>query len=288
MSRKILVKLIAASFALVGIDAAMACSTAAWTNTGTGGGEVGNPTEGEPYDATGVRRYSGRCGLRATAAASFVRDVSPAAEPKYRARFYAFAGLTGGAGEAVVFRAADASDASKIRVSYDTGANAFKIYTGADATADATVPAAEGAWYAVELNFSNAAPAELRYTIHGAGSSTPIANDQAITAGIAGTDVIDSAELGWVSNITAGGTGEVTTDAFESRRNTAIGRLCRADSNNDNAINVGDRVSMTNEILRTAGLFPAPGQPDCNEDGLVNVGDRVCVTNRILASNTCP
>ena len=43
MSRKILVKLIAASFALAGIDAAMACSTTAWANTGSGGGETGNP-----------------------------------------------------------------------------------------------------------------------------------------------------------------------------------------------------------------------------------------------------
>jgi hypothetical protein len=172
-------------------------------------------------------------------------------------------------------------------VSYDTAANAFKIYTGADATADATVPAAEGSWYAVELNYSNASPAELRYTIVGAGGNV-LANDVAITTGITGTDVIDQAELGWVSNITAGGTGEITTDAFESRRNTAIGRLCRGDSNGDAALNVGDRVSMTNEILRSPGLFPAAGQPDCNEDGAVNVGDRVCVTNRILAVNTCP
>jgi hypothetical protein len=285
VSRKILVKLIAASFALVGMDAAMACSTAAWTNTGAGGGEVGNPTEGEPDDATPVRRYSGRCGLLSnTAAPSFVADVSPAAEPKYRARFYFYTGTT--AGEAVVFRAADAGDASKIRVTYDGAAQQAKFYVGADGTADGTVSnVVRNRWYAVELNFSNASPAELRYTVKGAGSDTPIANDVAATAAPAGTDVIDTAQLGFVAPISAT-TGAITTDAFESRRNTAIGFLCRGNANTDTARNSGDLVAIRNEFL---GVALAAGQPDANEDGGVNSGDLVIVRNIFLAGQgACP
>lgn len=278
MTRKTLVKLIAASFALAGFDAAMACSTTAWANTGSGGGEVGNPTEGEPDDATAVRRYSGRCGLLSNVAApSFVTDVSPAAEPKYRARFYFYTGLTGG--EAVVFRAADASDVSKIRVSYDGTADAAKIYVGADGTADATVNGILGnRWYAVELNFSNASPAELRYTIKGAGSDTPVAADAVISTGISGTDVIDTAQLGYVAAVTAPA-GAITTDAFESRRNTAIGFLCRGNANTDTTRNSGDLVAIRNEFL---GAALAAGQPDANEDGNINSGDLVIVRNLFL------
>lgn len=285
MSRKILVKLIAASFALAGIDAAMACSTTAWANTGSGGGETGNPIEGEPDDVTPVKRYSGRCGLLSnTAAPSYVTDVSPAAEPKYRARFYFLTGLTGG--EAVVFRAADAGDASKIRVTYDGTADAIKIYVGADNTADATVPNVVGnRWYAVELNYSNASPAELRYTVRGNGVDAPIANDLVISTGIAGTDVIDTAQLGYVAAITAPA-GSITTDAFESRRNTAIGFLCRGNANTDTTRNSGDLVAIRNEFL---GAALAPSQPDCNEDTNVNSGDLVCVRNLFLTgAGACP
>lgn len=290
MSRKILAKLIAASFALAGIDAAMACSTTAWANTGSGGGEQGNPVEGQPdQGVNAVARYSGICGLRAPAAANYVRDVSPAAEPSYRARFYVYTGTTG-AGEALVFRASDAGNAPKIRVSYDSGAGAFKVYSPA---ASATVPGVlANRWYSVELNFANSGTPGLRYTIRGANSTTPLANDLAI-AGVAGTDVIDTADLGWVDNVAGAPAGAITTDAFESRRNTAIGRLCRGDADNNGSYGVQDRIAMTNEILRiqngqTARAL-ATGQPDCDENGSVGVTDRICVTNFIIAvpARTC-
>ena len=288
MSRKILVKLIAASFALVGMDAAMACSTAAWTNTGAGGGEVGNPTEGEPDDATPVRRYSGRCGLLSnTAAPSYVADVSPAAEPTYRARFYFYSGTT--AGEAVVFRAAGdqpAADSTKIRVTYDGTADQVKIYVGTDPTADGTVANVVGnRWYGVELNYATTGTPALRYTVKGAGSDTPLANDVAATAAPTAADVIDAAQLGFVSSISAPA-GAITTDAFESRRNTAIGFLCRGNANTDTARNSGDLVAIRNEFL---GVALAAGQPDANEDGGVNSGDLVIVRNIFLAGQgACP
>lgn len=295
MSRKILVKLIAASFALIGMESAMACSTAAWANTGTGGGEVGNPVEGEPDDSTAVRRYSGRCGLLASAAANFVRDVSPAAEPKYRARFYVYTGTTAGAGNAVVFNAKNASDASMIRVAHDTTANVFNFYVSGNDTPDGVVTGVlDNRWYSIELNFSNSSPAELRYTVVGAGGVT-LANNVATTSAPQATDVIDSAELGWVANLGGTPTGAIVTDAFESRRNTAIGRLPRASSNGDTVCNANDITFTANDIIAIltgggAGSL-APGQPDCDEDGSVNANDITCTANIIvgdlLGGTTC-
>lgn len=284
MSRKILVKLIAASFALVGVDAAMACSTAAWT--ATGGGEVGNPVEGEPDDAVPVARYSGRCGLASSNAASFVRDNSPAGEPKYRARFYVYTGTTAGAGNAVVFNATNASNASMIRVAHDTTANVFNFYVSGNDVADGVVTGVlDNRWYSIELNFSNSAPAELRYTVVGAGGAT-LANNVATLAAPQATDVIDTAELGWVANLGGTPTGRVNTDAFESRRNTAIGRLPRASSNGDAVCNATDITFTANDILSiltdgAAGSL-APGQPDCDENGQINASDITCTANVII------
>jgi hypothetical protein len=280
VSRKILVKLIAASFALAGVDAAMACSTAAWTQTGANGGEVGAPVEGEPDE--GVKRYSGRCGLRATAAANFVRDVSPAAEPTYRARFYVFNGQT--SGEAIVFRAqGGGTPVDRLRVGVTP--TALNIAVGADGAVDGTValPAA-ARWYAVELNYNTAGTPSVTYSVKGAGQNTALATDVATTAAPTAADVIDQAELGWVAGAATG--GEIVTDAFESRRNTAIGRLCRGDSNLNAVRDSGDATQARLEFL--SGGNPqatAGGQPDCNEDGRVDSGDATCARILFLAGN---
>ena len=254
------------------------CSTTNWT-----GGVIGTPIAGEPDDDIPVRRYQGRCALRATQAGNFVRDNSPVAEPKYRMRFYAYTGMSG-AGEAVVFRATRASDsASMLRVSYDTQLNAFKIYVGTDAAADGTATgAADNRWYSVEIAFSNAAPAEVRYTIQGAGSTFPLpsANNVLATSAPTLADVVDTAEVGWVQSIGGPPTGEVVVDAFSSFREAPIGRLCRGDANGDGNRNSGDHTTNTSEIL---GGALATGQPDCTEDGVLDVRDRVCVAALFLS-----
>jgi hypothetical protein len=280
VTRKTLAKFIAGAIALGGSQLALACQTTNWT-----GGAQGAPLAGEPDDATPVSRYSGKCGLRSTASGSYVRDNSPAAEPKYRARFYAFTGVTG-TGEAVVFRATRASDsAAMIRVTYDTGVDQFKFYVGPDATADGSVAAVEGRWYSIELNYSNAAPAELRYTVQGNASNTPVANNALATAAPTAADVIDTAELGWVAS-TGAPTGAVNVDAFDSRRTSPIGRLKRADSNNSQTCSAGDITATARDIIAilTSGNqgVLALGQPDCNENGTVSAGDITCTAQVII------
>jgi hypothetical protein len=74
-------------------------------------------------------------------------------------------------------------------------------------------------------------------------------------------------------------TRAIVTDAYESRRSTAIGRLCRGDANNDGSRNSGDGIVIRNEFL-SATL--AAGQPDANEDGAVNSTDGIVVRNIFL------
>ena len=50
--------------------------------------------------------------------------------------------------------------------------------------------AVESRWYAVELNYSNAAPVELRYSIQGNGSNTPVGGiDQVDDRRVAAHDI---------------------------------------------------------------------------------------------------
>jgi hypothetical protein len=249
----------------------LACSTAAWN-----GGETGNPQEGRPAD--GVARYSGQCGLRSAATAQFVTDNTPTAETTFRARFYVYTGLS--AGSAQVFRANNAGGTQQIGVTYTHPGTLTFNTTGGSGTV-AVVP---DRWYSVELDWARAAPrANMLVTVRGAAATT---NSTATITGVGAADVIDTAQLGWVSGTGTASARGIVTDAYESRRSTAIGQLCRGDANNDRILNVGDRGAVTTEVL--SGTTLGAGQPDCNEDGVINVGDRGCITTRVLAGDACP
>ena len=276
MSRKILVKLIAASFALVGMESAMACSIAAWTNTGAGGGATGTPLAAEPDDAVAVQRYSGRCGLGTTGPGNYVTDVSPAAEPAYIAQFYVLANNAGGA--ATVFQALNAANATMINVAYD-GTN-FVFTTNGGGTA--SLPATANRWYRVRLNWRNNAAMQVQIQGNQATSAGAAVQNATLSAAPNAADVIDTARLGWISG---GTSGTITTDVFESRRNTLPLPACRGDANGNGQIQVTDRGAITGEILGTA---LAVGNPDSNESGAVQVNDRGVVTGLVLAAAQCP
>jgi hypothetical protein len=266
----------AAAFGLVGAPATFACSIAAWN----GGPTTPPPVAGRPSDASPVARYSGQCGLRAAATGQFVTDNTPGAEQTFRARFYVYTGLSAGA--AVVYEALNAATppASMIRVSYDRAGNQFTFNTSGGAGSITGI--VQDRWYSVELNW-NRATSNMAVSVAGAGSETA---QTATVTGVAAGDQIDTARLGWVSGGGTAAARSITVDAYESRRNTAIGRLCRGDANNDRTLNVGDRGTVTTEVL--SGTTLGAGQPDCNEDGVVNVGDRGCITTRVLAGDSCP
>ena len=266
MKLKSLAAVVAATLSLAALDAS-ACTTNAWIADGGGTGVNGTPLAGEPDDATSVARYSGRCGLLSDAAGDFVRDGSPNNESTYRVRFYARA-----SGDGVqVFRAQNTGGTNMITVTHN--AAGFSITTSGGTQTSAALTA--NRWYSVEINW--AAGAQTTVTIQGAGSATPLPT-VTIPASLAG-DRIDRADLGWIS----GGSGTVQVDGMESRRTTAIGRLCRGDANGSNTISAADRSTITGEIGGTL----ATGQPDCDENGTISAGDRSCVTGLITAGATC-
>ncbi len=266
MKLKTLALVAATGLGLVGAPSVFACSITAWN-----GGATGTPVAGRPTDASPTARYSQQCGLRAGAANNFVTDTTPNAEQTYRVRFYVYTGLT--SGPAQVFRATNAANAQMIGVTYDATASNFTFNTSGGSGTVASIVA--NRWYSVELNWQRST-SNMAVTVRGAGATT---DSTATVTGVGASDVIDNAQLGWITGAGVAAARPITVDAFESRRSTAIGRLCRGDANNDNTRNSGDGITIRNEFL--SGTLAA-GQPDANEDGSVNSGDGIIVRNLFL------
>ena len=297
MIRKSQLFLAVAAFA--GMNVAMAaCNTSQWgQGSPPSGAVVGTPIAGDPVatgtggDNTEIARYSGKCGLGASAAGQYVQDGLPSAEDGYISRFYVKPNIT--TGEAVVFQAmVDAApDYPLIRITYDGAAQQFKFYgsNGTPGSILGTVPAIAGKrdrWYAIETNYNRGAGTNtgtLSISVLGNRNLAPEAGTPA-TANLSGITIntagqgVDFVQFGWIS----GGTGAgVTVDAFESRRSTAIGRLQRGNANGSDAVcNTDDIVAAALDANAILGGDPAGlanGQPDCTEDGQVNANDLVCI-----------
>lgn len=288
MIRKTHLSLALAGLALAVGSGAQACTTAQWGQQLTAGqGATAGVIAGQPNGAGGGTslRYSGLCGLRATAAGQMVRDGTPAAEADYIARFYVRPAVD--TGTHVVFRVAegapDGANTMVYRVQYNRANQQFEVVNSANAvTAIGAASSAPNAkWYEVKLTWHRTG-GTLDVSVQGNASSTPNAVATGLTGfgSSGGATGPDYAELGWVGAPVAG-TGTIEVDAFESRRSTAIPRLCRGDANNDNNRNSGDGVTVRNEFL-SGGTTLSAGQADCNEDGAVNSGDGVCIRNIFL------
>jgi len=263
MSRSKIAQLAVAAALVFGAQSAIACSTAAWTGAAT------TATAGEP--GAGFKRYGGRCSLKSTAIGQFVTDASPDAEPTYRARGYVNAGTA--TAETDIFRAIQASNsANVIRVTYD-GAN-IKFYVN-NAQVGANVPALAGRYYSFEVRWANTGA--FTGIVQGNNAAAPTTVTGNGTAG----GVIDTVQLGLINGAAS---GDWFFDEFDSRRTTDIGRLCKADANGNNNINIADVVVTNNEA---GGGVLALGQPDCNENGAVNVADVACVSSAIGAGAVC-
>jgi hypothetical protein len=301
--------LVVAISAVAGLSMAPAafsqtCSTAAW---GQGGNPNVNPVVGSPLAGgprttpTSVSRYQGRCGLRApTGAGNYVQDSSPAAEPTFRARFYAFLPNTGST--STIFRAGNASVDStltnfndgRIRVEWN-GSNGI-IARGPGGTPVLTCSGlTPGRWYSIELAYNSTGSAlgtggdalaanSMRMIVQNEALS-PAVNCSQTGSGVAtsANNTIDYVQLG---NLTGGSSGAITVDSYESRRTTRIGRLCRGDANNDNTRNILDSVAIANEYNGNSVTSLAAGQPDANEDGTINILDVVAVA--AIVNSTAP
>lgn len=286
------------------------CATSAWGQGGnpTVAATVGAPVAGGP--TASASRYQGQCGLRApTNGGNYVQDSSPAAEPTFRARFYAFLPNTGSA--STIFRAGNATADSalttftdgRIRVVYN-GTGTINVFGPGGTPNLACTGLTTGRWYSIELAYNSTGSAlgtgadtlaanSLRATVIGqgnaaTGNAAPQINCTQTGGGITNvaTNTIDYVQLG---NLTGGPAGNaITVDSYESRRTTPIGRLCRGDADNNNGLGTNDRTVITQELANFGQTFRAPGTADCNEDGSISTGDRTCVTQRLANFQTCP
>lgn len=292
MIRKSHLSIALAGLALFAGSQAFACSTSLWgagLTGGAGGAQstFGTVVAGQPNGLGGgtAKRYSGACGLFAGAVTAGVRDGTPVAEAALISRFYAHVNFT--TGTPVLFTAfegaPDGASAAIFSIQYNRANQQFEAVnrTGVVTPIGAAGSAVTSKFYHVHSSWSRAT-STLDVTIQGAGSSTPNATGTAL-AGFSSSGAaagVDYISLGWVSGAgTVPAGGGVTVDAYESRRSTAIPRLCRADCNNSNSVSVSDRACITSELTGTLGA----GQPDANEDGFTTVSDRAQVTALLVA-----
>lgn len=266
-SRKLLA---AALLAVIPMSSALACTTANWTSVENGNGVItGAPVAGNPGDS--VARYSGECGLAATAG-NYVTNNAPSGDTTYRARFYVYTSTTG---TATVFRAGNADGVGGtevLRVDY-TPPNLAFFQNG---TAAGTAAVAANKWYSVELLYVANSPTGFSANVASFATSVDVGPSAA------GAGAIESHSLG----VIAGGTGTIRVDAFESTRSadTEIGRLPVGDSNGDATCNANDLSATAGEVVATllGDEAFATGQPDCTEDGAIDANDLSCTANIVV------
>ena len=259
--------------ACIAASQANACSISAWDAVGAQG-SVGVVAADAVSVQTGNSRYSGSCSLRLTGPSKYVQNTIATPRATYRTRMYVR--KEGAASDSKVFSATNAAGTTEvIGVTFSGSTFTFNLAGAAVQPVAVTVPSPT-AWYAVELDWTNAGAFTARVTGAGGQASTPATS----TATVATAETIGRARLG---NTNAGAVGTYFFEEFDSRTTQAPGRLCRGDSNGNGLIQGNDRVAVTNEINLTYSV----GQPDCNENGLVQGNDRVCVSNLILSAATC-
>lgn len=248
---------------------AQTCSIAAWSNAATTTATATSTAGG---------RYSGACyaAVASAGANSFVVDNSPTNETSYRARAYGYTSDLAGA-EADIFQAQNAAGTNIIRVTYTAGTG-FRFYVNGAASGASlgTVPAVANRWYGFEVRWAN--NGTFTAIVRGAGVSAPVQITAPAFSNAA--DRIETARLGLLT--TAGVTGGMRFDDFDSRRTTDIGFILRGNANGDATVNIGDAIAIRNEV-NSGGTALASGQADCNEDGTVNIGDAICVRNIVNA-----
>jgi hypothetical protein len=83
-----------------------------------------------------------------------------------------------------------------------------------------------------------------------------------------------------------GSTGTTYFDAYESRRSTAVGRLCNCNVNGDSGdvVNVQDVIQVVTEA---GGGALATGTPDCSQDGQINVQDVIQIVTLAGTTGAC-
>lgn len=255
-----------AAGALLASQAALACQTTAWSATS------GAVAAGDPF-AESIARYQGLCGLEATGQ-GFVQDDSPGGIDRIVARFYVLNSLDAAA-TADIYSGFSATNGTGERFSV-TLDDAGLVTLTDNASGQSVSQSGSSAWLSVEIDWGQGAGSgfiSLSVDGQAASETTGLIND--------GT-ALQSIQLGNLN----GAAGTLGFDSYESRRSTAVGRLCNCNANgsSDDVVNVQDIVTMVNEA---GGVTLSSGTPDCNEDGTINVQDIVQTVNIAGSTGVC-
>jgi hypothetical protein len=280
----------AAVAALMGLSfnaQAQTCVVSNWLGGPTGVSDTNAGTQDTA--ATNNRRYGGPCGLRVpvSGAAAFVTDDTPSAEGTYIARFYTY--LNNAGGDAIIIFEADDGTDPQAQVWYNfptAGDMTLRVFDSGGLSNDLSFSSIPSGWTSVEFVWEAAAAANLAFSVNGAPDLTTTIDTSGIT--------LANASLGNI-NAAANGTS-IDFDAFDSRRISRPGRLCRGltdearaplPGNTVPSLNIADVQAIFGEFS-TNGASPANGIPDYNEDGFVNIADVSAVfTAFSTAQNSC-
>lgn len=252
--------------AVLAAPSAMACTLGNWSDT-NGSVVANNPfgDDGDPdTDSTNVARYSGACGARMDGQ-GYVQDNNPGGISRIVARFYVLNEL---GGSTTIYEGYSATDGTGALFTVEMDAAGDVTLTDVASGSSVTQNSSTD-WASVEIDFGQSAgDGFISLSVNG---QTAVEDTELSNSG----DGIQSVRMGNLD----GATGALNFDAYESRRSTAVGRLMRADANNDEAVSSPDLAVLVNEL---SGSSLASGQPDCNEDGTVNSQDISCLVDLLL------
>lgn len=238
-------------------QSAVACTLNNWSSN-SGAVAAGDPV------ADGIARYSGLCGMEATGT-GFVQDNNPGGIDRIVARFYV---LNDNSATAEVYAGYGNTAGGSERFTIDLGSTGNVTLTDT-ATGQSVSQSGATNWLSVEIDWAQGSGnGVISLSVNG---QTPVENTTLSNSGAA----LQSVRLGNLN----GAAGSLSFDSYESRRSTAVGRLTRADANNDGNVTAGDITVIANEVF---GNVLATGQPDCNEDGNITAADTTCTANVIF------
>ena len=237
------------SGAIFAAQGSMACTLNNWSAT------TGAVTGGDP--SNNIQRYSGFCGMKATGSGN-VQDDSPGGIDRIVARFYV---LNENTATSEIYAGFGSTAGSDKRFSVELDSNGQVTLT--DLASSQTVSQGGATnWLSVEIDWAQGSgDGVISLSVNG---QTPNEMD---TLSNDGTPLA-SVQLGNLN----GAAGELTFDSYESRRSTAVGRLCVGDADANAAINFLDVSAIFDEVSSGSAIL-ASGQPDVNESGSVNFVD---------------
>lgn len=233
------------------------------------------------------RRYAGPCGLRVPVSSTlrYLQDDTPAAETSFNVRFYFF--LNDVTGDVTLFQAAASNNDPVITATYVESTSVINVDIANNAATQTLI--AEGvdvaSWNSLEIQWKADGEETAKVILVNADLTDEVIGSAVNTSELR----IDRARLG-VLSVSAGASGSIDFDDYDSRRESVPGRLCRGLTDPDRAVgNSGFQELKFADIdnifaeIASRGASPSAGVPDFDQDGQVKFSDLDAVFQRIAS-----